>query len=1374
MNKKLRKLLRHPIQFFADAVDNRMATSGLLRTRPASRVSGKYSIVVLLDPTTIRIKALLASLLRQGLPIKKAGEVLFIDSGASDDVGALAKQFVQSGAVRSRYIRREADDVRSARAYGLSHASCEWVTFVDGNDLLHSQYLKTVDQFVRQTPLTKRPVALMCNVHVLNDQTGKASNSFPNRQIVQKGARSLVLGSLKNELIPFSGSIFFDRLALVRAVSDWPDSLGDAFEHRWLLATFTLGCGAADTIALLPQAVYLRRQRISVQEQAGAQFDFAAAVLALRQASTLLGCLRQSKLETWVQRQVLEFVLSHCLKPLVDRDELFVAAPEHHVAEFKDELARIGKQLPVPVLRGFPAGGQTEMHLIGFSSVFANSRMAPRAAHVRRGDAQKNLIEVRYFSADDTELDRIVSGAPDVVPLYGKTMHHSFLGQPFCYERIHWVPARERKAPLSVLVDEKPIPVAVAGKIHKAGIAAAAALELVSKKAGADTQLGLNARILKTLADKPAFADKYRDAWLLLDRSDKADDNGEHLYRYLRENRPDINAWFIVERGVEFDRLQTDGFRLIPFGSIAHKIALLHAKVVTSSHAASFAYNFLGAKEFGSLISYKFIFLQHGVTLGDLSRHFNGKPIDLIVSCSPSEHATFIDDGTYDLTSKQVALCGFPRHDVLLKKAAKPRERKTILVAPTWRRYLVSPVVGRSSQRVAIDGFFESDYAKHWFGLLRSPEFVELASRHEYEVTFFLHPAMEPYRAELQRMFSGIHFHDPNETPYRSIQDLFAEADVMLTDYSSVAFEMGLIEKSVLYYQFDAFDFLESGAHTTVKGYFEFERDGFGPVCYTQDGLLETLAVMLRRQGAPEPEYVRRMAETFVHRDGRNCVRVVDAIEGLWRTDRGDMPRNLVRMARQATLTNNWPLANQRWTQALAAGGVLTAVDAVLVARVRRRLKDLQGAMAVLEACSGEEQSSIDMRIELAELATAGKDWNLAVLRWSQLRSLCSTDETVNKVSLGLAQALRMSGDASAAVEALSHIVLDEMSSKDFLLERARCLNLVDDPREASMAWEEVLKHCGKSAEEEALLGQARCFRTLGYSAQAGAVVKKLLTLKPKHVAGRHLSGLLAHDAGRHSQVVAFWSDLLQTAPRSLTVHDRVLFAQALRLTGKAGQALKVIKPIATRSASSPRARMEYVETLFAEKKWPMLLSACRDTHELSFLGEPQRLCYLHAMAARHQSQLHEALAMIEQVLKVDARLIPARLEKAEILAAMGDEKAAAMEWSELHRLHRAEVPTDVFKRLADHLFRERKTDALHRAVQHEVSWNQHRAAVRNPQKNEDMLEYAQSLLEISGIGKERQIVLNRPYQGDRASALIDGGIVIPLQKTDRLPQELT
>lgn len=56
----------------------------------------------------------------------------------------------------------------------------------------------------------------------------------------------------------------------------------------------------------------------------------------------------------------------------------------------------------------------------------------------------------------------------------------------------------------------------------------------------------------------------------------------------------------------------------------------------------------------------------------------------------------------------------------------------------------------------------------------------------------------------------------------KSYRDAFAEGSMMITDYSSVAFEFAYLRKPIVYYQFDKKAFFEK--HTYRKGYFDYEK----------------------------------------------------------------------------------------------------------------------------------------------------------------------------------------------------------------------------------------------------------------------------------------------------------------------------------------------------------------------------------------------------------------------------------------------------------------------------------------------------------------------------------------------------------------------
>ncbi len=109
-----------------------------------------------------------------------------------------------------------------------------------------------------------------------------------------------------------------------------------------------------------------------------------------------------------------------------------------------------------------------------------------------------------------------------------------------------------------------------------------------------------------------------------------------------------------------------------------------------------------------------------------------------------------------------------------------------------------------------------------------------------------------------------------------SFQKYFQESDLMITDYTSAAFEMGYLKKPVIYYQFDEEEFFNS--HTYTKGYFDYKRDGFGPVVTTQEELLIELKNLGKNNCQVGEPHRSSIENTFAFRDGKCCERIYQAI----------------------------------------------------------------------------------------------------------------------------------------------------------------------------------------------------------------------------------------------------------------------------------------------------------------------------------------------------------------------------------------------------------------------------------------------------------------------------------------------------------------
>ena len=108
-----------------------------------------------------------------------------------------------------------------------------------------------------------------------------------------------------------------------------------------------------------------------------------------------------------------------------------------------------------------------------------------------------------------------------------------------------------------------------------------------------------------------------------------------------------------------------------------------------------------------------------------------------------------------------------------------------------------------------------------------------------------------------------------------SVQTLLKESALLITDVSSVQFDFAYMQKPIIYYQWDYEEITK--AHLG-KGYFNFDIDGFGPICKTLDALKDTLESVANTNWQMSADYLQRVDAFFKYRDTKNCERIYTAI----------------------------------------------------------------------------------------------------------------------------------------------------------------------------------------------------------------------------------------------------------------------------------------------------------------------------------------------------------------------------------------------------------------------------------------------------------------------------------------------------------------
>ncbi len=345
-----------------------------------------------------------------------------------------------------------------------------------------------------------------------------------------------------------------------------------------------------------------------------------------------------------------------------------------------------------------------------------------------------------------------------------------------------------------------------------------------------------------------------------------AQDNGYFFFKYCMESEvektfPGKLYYVIDPHAADWKKLKPYRSHVVKYLSLRHMIYLLAAHLLISTDTKGHAYVWrsMGSEIKAASYKKKLVFLQHGVTAFKRGHFERGTNVgcEYFITTSQFEHDIIHNYLGYP--EDEVPITGFARWDVLHDKSEGHRE---ILMMPTWRTWL---------DDAENEIFAESDYCKNYMALLNDPKLDELLKEYDVTLNFYLHPKFRKFITEFSVVSDHIRLIPFGEEP---LNELMMQCSLLITDFSSVAWDVYYMKKPVLFYHFDIED-----ANKTLGFYMDMKNDLFGERAETPDELMALIVEYIQNGFQMKDGYKQAHGKYFAYVDDHNSERIWKAIQ---------------------------------------------------------------------------------------------------------------------------------------------------------------------------------------------------------------------------------------------------------------------------------------------------------------------------------------------------------------------------------------------------------------------------------------------------------------------------------------------------------------
>lgn len=342
---------------------------------------------------------------------------------------------------------------------------------------------------------------------------------------------------------------------------------------------------------------------------------------------------------------------------------------------------------------------------------------------------------------------------------------------------------------------------------------------------------------------------------------EKYEDNASVFHRYLmKDYKGELDIHWMYDSSTTYAR-KLNIPNAVKLGTLKNYLLFFLADHTIHGHSLSF--------DIAPSID-KYIFLNHKTTMTHISHGIEGfkkiliqdEDIPLLSRCNyfncVSEYEKDIKLKEWGIPEEKLLVTGMARFDNYEPDSPASRV-ENILIMFTWREWLFD---------ISEDDFLKSDYFKRTIEVLSDNHLQDLFNKQQIKVKVVLHPFMkkfEQYFTEIQNKTAQISFYSFDEI---SIGEEIGQTDMLLTDYSSIAWDFLYMNKPIIFFTFDQTEYLK------MRGsYIDLDKDIFGYKANTTEEVKKYMDLILLDGHTSNP-FFKEASRYLDYFDKKNCERL--------------------------------------------------------------------------------------------------------------------------------------------------------------------------------------------------------------------------------------------------------------------------------------------------------------------------------------------------------------------------------------------------------------------------------------------------------------------------------------------------------------------